>query len=165
MDFPLDSYPLERGAFFAGPTSDGLARRRLGGGYFDVAACGRTVVLMGQTVEYNPLDYANLTRNCVEELLRRGPFKLPLEDDLVGSGVYALFYTGRDARYASIVSKEAEWPIYVGKAIPPGGRKGGGRGTSFASPSTNYTCSWKQSHSNLSLSTPPRSWQSCTSGR
>lgn len=77
--------------------------------------------------EYNPLDYQNLTRHCVDELMRRGPFKLPLERDFLGAGVYALFYAGSDPLYAKIHSPEAAWPIYVGKAIPPGARKGGGR--------------------------------------
>ena len=29
--------------------------------------------------EYNPLDYDNLTRNCVQELLTRGSYTLPIE--------------------------------------------------------------------------------------
>jgi hypothetical protein len=75
--------------------------------------------------EYNPLDYTNLTRHCVDELMRRGPFKLPLEQDFLGAGVYALFYTGPLALYTVIRSPDATVPIYVGKAVPPGGRKGG----------------------------------------
>ena len=77
--------------------------------------------------EYNPLDYQNLTRHCVDELMRRGPFELPLKQDFFGAGVYALFYTGNDPIYAKIRSPNADWPIYVGKAVPPGGRKGGGK--------------------------------------
>lgn len=76
--------------------------------------------------EYNPLDYANLTRNCVTELMRRGPFKLPLDHKFSGAGVYALFYTGSNPAYAKIRTADASWPIYVGKAVPPGARKGGG---------------------------------------
>lgn len=74
--------------------------------------------------EYNPLDYTNLTKSCVEELMRRGPFPLPLSERFAGSGVYALFYSGDFAPYAAISSNGASCPIYVGKAIPPGGRKG-----------------------------------------
>ena len=77
--------------------------------------------------EYNPLDYQNLTRHCVDELMRRGPFELPLKQDFFGAGVYALFYKGSDPIYAKVSSPNAEWPIYVGKAVPPGGRKGGGK--------------------------------------
>jgi Eco29kI-like restriction endonuclease len=73
--------------------------------------------------EYNPLDYENLTRNCVQELMTRGPFTLPV-DRFSGSGVYALFYTGELEFYAPLRSLDAVVPIYVGKAVPPGARKG-----------------------------------------
>jgi hypothetical protein len=79
-----------------------------------------------QTKEYNPLDYENLTRNCVQELMRRGPFKLPIAERFDGAGVYALFFVGSGSPYYEpIRSVEAAWPIYVGKAEPGGGRKGG----------------------------------------
>lgn len=79
---------------------------------------------MDEFTEYNPLDYANLTRNCVDELMKRGPFPLPLTTRFAGAGVYALFYWGEFPPYARIRSPDASHPIYVGKAIPPGGRKG-----------------------------------------
>jgi len=74
--------------------------------------------------EYNPLDYENLTRNLVRELLRRGPFPLPLQNVFHGSGVYALFYDGEFMPYRAIRSPDAVFPIYVGKAVPEGARKG-----------------------------------------
>lgn len=73
---------------------------------------------------YNPLDYGNLTKSCVEELMRRGPFTLPLEERFIGAGVYALFYNGDHPIYQAVRSQNAERPIYVGKAVPPGARKG-----------------------------------------
>lgn len=79
---------------------------------------------MDEFSEYNPLDYANLTQNCVDELMKRGPFPLPLTTRFPGAGVYALFYRGDFPPYAPIRSPDARHPIYVGKAIPPGGRKG-----------------------------------------
>lgn len=79
---------------------------------------------MPPTDEYNPLDYENLTRNCVQELMRRGPYSLPLAP-FDGAGVYALFYAGRDPDYRPACSPEATEPIYVGKAVPAGARKGG----------------------------------------
>ncbi len=57
--------------------------------------------------------------------MRRGPFLLPLSDDFVGAGVYALFYKGLAPMYRRVQSEDATWPIYVGKAVPPGARKGG----------------------------------------
>lgn len=80
---------------------------------------------MATDTEYNPLDYANLTKNVVEELMRRGPFDLPLATVFAGAGVYALFYDGDFEPYAPVRSLDATLPIYVGKAIPPGGRMGG----------------------------------------
>lgn len=74
--------------------------------------------------EYNPLDYENLTRNCVQELMRRGPYSLELQAPFEGAGVYALFYRGPSPLYGSVRSPDAEWPIYVGKAVPKGARKG-----------------------------------------
>jgi len=78
--------------------------------------------------EYNPLDYDNLTKNCVQELMTRGPFIFPMAR-FQGSGVYALFYTGGLAFYSSLRSPDAVLPIYVGKAVPPGARKGLSGGT------------------------------------
>ncbi|MBN9680925.1 MULTISPECIES: Eco29kI family restriction endonuclease [unclassified Corallococcus] len=76
------------------------------------------------TDEYNPLDYANLTKNCVDELMTRGPYTLDLDIPFEGAGVYALFYKGKLDIYAPVSSKKAQWPIYVGKAVPAGARKG-----------------------------------------
>ncbi len=78
--------------------------------------------------EYNPLDYENLTKNCVEELMRRGPYPLEFDEPFEGAGVYALFYVGSLPEYRLIKSTDATWPIYVGKAVPPGARKGGQKG-------------------------------------
>jgi hypothetical protein len=47
----------------------------------------------------------------------------------VGAGVYAIYYFGSFPPYAPIAEANrngtTSWPIYVGKAIPKGGRKGG----------------------------------------
>ena len=75
---------------------------------------------------YNPLDYDNLTINLVRELMGREAEMLPVAKSFPGPGVYALFYTGTFEPYTPIRSPECNWPIYVGKAVPPGARKGGG---------------------------------------
>ena len=79
---------------------------------------------MDTITEYNPLDYENLARNCAEELMRRGPVALPIETRFTGAGVYALFYAGEFPPYATVRSLSADQPIYVGKAVLKGGRKG-----------------------------------------
>lgn len=71
---------------------------------------------------YDPLDYNNLARSVVEALLGARPSTIP-PDAFDGSGVYAIYYAG-SLEYRATASAE-EVPIYVGKAIPPGGRRGG----------------------------------------
>lgn len=80
--------------------------------------------LTPEPTPFNPLDYENLTKNVVDELMRRGPFGLPLHARFKGAGVYALFYVGDDSEYATVRSADASQPIYVGKAVPAGARKG-----------------------------------------
>lgn len=73
---------------------------------------------------YNPLDYENLAKNVADKLMEEGPYPLPLKERFIGAGVYALFYTGDFLPYGPIRSPDATHPIYVGKAVPAGGRKG-----------------------------------------
>lgn len=80
---------------------------------------------MADNKPYDPLDYGNLTINLVRELMTRGPFGLPIENDFEGPGVYALFYDGDFGPYKKLRSSDSTYPIYVGKAEPPGGRTGG----------------------------------------
>ncbi len=74
---------------------------------------------------YNPLDKVNLARSIESELLAREPSPLAEADRISGAGVYAIYYTGDFAPYAPISNPRFTTPIYVGKAIPKGGRKGG----------------------------------------
>lgn len=68
--------------------------------------------------EYNPSDLANLVRYCVQELLQRSAYRLPLLESFPGAGIYALFYDGELAIYQhdSIRSTDHRQPIYVGRA-------------------------------------------------
>ena len=71
---------------------------------------------------YSPLDKKNLGASVADALLVRA--KIPLEDieQFVGTGIYAIYYYGDFAPYSPIAANDA--PIYVGKAVPPGARKG-----------------------------------------
>ena len=73
---------------------------------------------------YDPLDYSNLARSVVDALLEADRKPLPPEQ-FYGSGVYAIYYTGA----LDYVDEETmrETPIYVGKAVPPGTRRGRSR--------------------------------------
>ncbi|MDZ4802104.1 MAG: Eco29kI family restriction endonuclease [Bryobacteraceae bacterium] len=78
---------------------------------------------------YNPLDKINLGRSVAEALLTRKVEALAEASDLVGAGVYAIYYTGSFETYKPIAQPNRngafEKPVYVGKAIPRGARKGG----------------------------------------
>lgn len=78
---------------------------------------------------YNPLAKANLGESVAEALLRAPVQLLKSPGKLVGAGVYAIYYTGNFPAYATIAGHNAEGrfeqPIYVGKAVPKGARKGG----------------------------------------
>jgi hypothetical protein len=83
---------------------------------------------MSETRPFNPLHKKNLAASIAEALLERDPIALDGIPRTTGSGVYAIYYTGSHPAYEPLAeaNREARWwaPIYVGKAIPKGGRKG-----------------------------------------
>jgi len=78
---------------------------------------------------YNPLDKQNLARSIEREIILRDPVPLAASDGAIGAGVYALYYIGEFLPYDKLrkinIGGAFSAPIYVGKAIPGGGRKGG----------------------------------------
>src|SRR5579863_5960056 len=78
---------------------------------------------------YNPLDKKNLGRSVAEALLLRPVSPLSQTAGLTGAGVYAIYYTGDFEPYQPVADRNRsdvfEQPIYVGKAVPKGARKGG----------------------------------------
>jgi Eco29kI restriction endonuclease len=83
---------------------------------------------------FNPLDKRNLGESVAGALLKRRVGPLQPDTRFIGAGIYAIYYTGSLKAYAPISernrNKKFEQPIYVGKAVPPGARKGGfGLGT------------------------------------
>ena len=84
---------------------------------------------MTVTNPYNPLDKANLARSIESEILGREVDALNSVNHIVGAGVYVIYYRGKFSPYKAISKANANgqftMPIYVGKAIPKGGRKGG----------------------------------------
>jgi hypothetical protein len=78
---------------------------------------------------YNPLDKMNLGRSVAEALLLRPVAPLTETSDLVGAGVYAIYYIGKFESYRPVSERNEngtfDQPIYVGKAVPKGARKGG----------------------------------------
>jgi len=78
---------------------------------------------------FNPLDKKNLGTSVADALVAGPIGPLPPEEKFLGAGIYALYYSGNHPAYRSITTADADGnlttPIYVGKAVPAGARKGG----------------------------------------
>lgn len=82
---------------------------------------------MDNETVFNPLDKRNLGKSVVDALLERPALPLSSVTSFPGAGVYAIYYRGNFHNYKplSLLNKsESIYPIYIGKAIPKGGRKG-----------------------------------------
>lgn len=81
---------------------------------------------------FNPLETKNLGASVAEAMLSRKAYPLGEIPEFKGAGIYAIYYSGPFPAYGEIARRNAganpSAPIYVGKAIPSGGRKGGGAG-------------------------------------
>jgi len=77
---------------------------------------------------YNPLDKKNLGESVEKALLERPAQAMPIDKSFEGAGIYVIYYSGDFPAYRPIAAKnkrkDPKQPIYVGKAIPSGGRKG-----------------------------------------
>jgi len=78
---------------------------------------------------YNPLDKLRLGESVAKALLARPVVPLPIPEPFSGAGIYATYYAEKFSSYLKMTEKNSnkQWaaPIYVGKAVPPGARKGG----------------------------------------
>jgi hypothetical protein len=85
----------------------------------------------GNVLPFNPLDKKNLGASVAEALIARTALKLASVKAFIGAGIYAIYYSGEFAAYKAIAEtnrRSAEAPaapIYVGKAVPAGSRRGG----------------------------------------
>jgi len=77
---------------------------------------------------FNPLDKRNLGISIADAIFKREAQKLKSLPPFYGAGIYAIYYKGDHPLYKSISEKNKTdfiQPIYAGKAVPEGGRKGG----------------------------------------
>lgn len=83
---------------------------------------------MSGRAPYNPLEKVNLGISVAEAMLAQDAVPLTDLPAFFGAGIYALYYQGDFAAYSKLAyinrTQGASVPIYVGKAIPEGGRKG-----------------------------------------
>lgn len=78
---------------------------------------------------YNPLEKENLGRSVAVSLIKQKAVPLGGITRFAGAGIYAIYYTGSFDAYAPMSDwnhgdEPFQFPIYVGKAIPSGARKG-----------------------------------------
>jgi len=79
------------------------------------------------TAPFNPLDTKNLGIAVAKALLEKKARPLGNLPMFRGAGIYVIYYRGALPSYLPMGKANADdprWPIYIGKAIPPGGRKG-----------------------------------------
>ena len=71
---------------------------------------------------YDPLTWENLMAGVIVRFETQPRVRFAKTEEAQGPGVYALFYNGPHPAYQPISGTSR--PIYVGKAVPKGGRKG-----------------------------------------
>lgn len=80
-------------------------------------------------VPFNPLDKKHLGESVGQALLQQPTIAMAELEPFNGAGIYAIYYTGDFPAYEAISQRNQNErflaPIYVGKAVPPGARKGG----------------------------------------
>lgn len=83
---------------------------------------------MSDTRIYNPLDKRNLGASVMDAMLEGEANPLESLTEFEGAGIYALYYEGAFPAYETLVTRNRDGhpavPIYVGKAVPVGARKG-----------------------------------------
>ena len=84
---------------------------------------------MNDDTPYNPLDRRNLGVSVADALLSRQVVSLGCVGRFKGAGIYAIYYSGEFPPYGQLAEKNRDGnfgaPIYVGRAVPPGARRGG----------------------------------------
>lgn len=84
--------------------------------------------MTGTVIPFNPLDKKNLGASVAEAMLARPVAPIGNIPEFTGAGIYAIYYTGDFASYGRIAELNREErflaPIYVGKAVPAGARRG-----------------------------------------
>jgi hypothetical protein len=79
---------------------------------------------------FNPLERKHLGASVADALLAQQVHPLNAIPAFTGVGIYAIYYSGKFEPYAKLreANKDERFslPIYVGKAVPKGSRKGGG---------------------------------------
>lgn len=80
-------------------------------------------------IPFNPLDKRHLGESVGQAMLRQPVVPMSELKSFNGAGIYAIYYSGDFHGYEAISKRNMDdrfnAPIYVGKAVPKGARKGG----------------------------------------
>lgn len=83
----------------------------------------------GKIIPFNPLDKRHLGESVGQAMLGRPVVRMTDLKSFQGAGIYAIYYSGNFPAYEAISKNNKggvfSSPIYVGKAVPKGARKGG----------------------------------------
>lgn len=83
---------------------------------------------VAKVVPFNPLEKKVLGAAIAEVMLTTRLYALTERFPRKGPGIYALYYTGSFPAYRALAEQNrsvpGKWPIYVGQALPTGGRRG-----------------------------------------
>lgn len=84
--------------------------------------------MTSNVVPFNPLDKKNLGASVADALLASKVHPLAGLTQFNGAGIYAIYYIGDFSAYQEIAKRnqndQFSIPMYVGKAVPAGARKG-----------------------------------------
>ena len=86
---------------------------------------------------YNPLDKVNLGKSVAGAILRKEALPIDTLASFDGAGIYSIYYRGTFGPYSRLSeynTNDFKAPIYVGKAVPEGARKGTGGLDSMSGP-------------------------------
>ncbi|GHV75981.1 hypothetical protein AGMMS49942_08020 [Spirochaetia bacterium] len=81
-----------------------------------------------ETLPFNPLDKWNLGISIASAIFEQQIYPLNNLPSFNGAGIYAIYYKGGFPHYKNVTNKNKDTflqPIYAGKAVPEGIRKGG----------------------------------------
>ncbi len=83
----------------------------------------------GEIIPFDPLAKRHLAESVAQAMLALPVVAMAELTDFEGAGVYAIYYSGAFAAYEALVALNQRGdfraPIYVGKAVPKGARRGG----------------------------------------
>jgi hypothetical protein len=80
------------------------------------------------TEPFNPLDKRNLGISIANAIFSQNVYPLSNISSFDGAGIYAIYYKGKFPLYRKIAetnNNTYKQPIYAGKAVPEGARRGG----------------------------------------